>query len=268
MNKIILPAGTINKILYDLQNKDSRSLVMKYIGKSQYVFDDFLVTEKPPVGVDVNLIMIAFELIDYEDLPSGAMPDYRCDGKIIKYTNFFDKKNPNDNLYKIQQSDIHPELFDICSIYIHPQIEKKSDHIMVDLYTEAVEGFEAFLNKCSDKQAVTRSLTALAILDYVETKFKKEKHVIKKIMPTPEQIEQADRSGEKYVSQPVIVKDISIQYIYEPHSTRKYQRHCEAWGVRGHYRHYKSGKVIFIRSHIKGKGRLKDTRYIINGGLI
>lgn len=30
---------------------------------------------------------------------------------------------------------------------------------------------------------------------------------------------------------------------------------CPAWGVRGHYRHYKNGKVIFIDSFVKGKER-------------
>lgn len=30
---------------------------------------------------------------------------------------------------------------------------------------------------------------------------------------------------------------------------------CDCWGVRGHYRHYKSGKVIFIKEYKKGKER-------------
>ena len=28
---------------------------------------------------------------------------------------------------------------------------------------------------------------------------------------------------------------------------------CPAWGVRGHYRHYKSGKVVYIQPHVRGK---------------
>lgn len=39
----------------------------------------------------------------------------------------------------------------------------------------------------------------------------------------------------------------------------------EGWSVRGHYRHYKSGKVIFIESFEKGKNRSqasqKKTKY-------
>lgn len=30
---------------------------------------------------------------------------------------------------------------------------------------------------------------------------------------------------------------------------------CPAWGVRGHYRHYKNGKVVFISPYTKGKDR-------------
>ena len=28
--------------------------------------------------------------------------------------------------------------------------------------------------------------------------------------------------------------------------------HCPAWGVRGHYRHYKNGKVSYVRPYVKG----------------
>ena len=32
---------------------------------------------------------------------------------------------------------------------------------------------------------------------------------------------------------------------------------CPAWGVRGHYRHYRNGKTIFIESYIKGREKAK-----------
>ena len=38
---------------------------------------------------------------------------------------------------------------------------------------------------------------------------------------------------------------------------KKAEIHCLAWGVRGHFRHYRNGKVIFINSYIKGKEREK-----------
>lgn len=42
---------------------------------------------------------------------------------------------------------------------------------------------------------------------------------------------------------------------------------CPCWSVRGHYRHYKSGKVVFIKNYEKGKekGKVKpkDKTYTI-----
>jgi hypothetical protein len=29
--------------------------------------------------------------------------------------------------------------------------------------------------------------------------------------------------------------------------------HCPAWGVRGHYRHYRDGRISYVKSYIKGK---------------
>ena len=35
--------------------------------------------------------------------------------------------------------------------------------------------------------------------------------------------------------------------------------HCPAWGVRGHYRHYKTGKVSYVKPYVKGKNRAAYT---------
>lgn len=46
---------------------------------------------------------------------------------------------------------------------------------------------------------------------------------------------------------------------------RKIKRHCLAWSVRGHYRHYKNGKVVFVEQYMKGKkkeaGNYEPKRY-------
>lgn len=56
---------------------------------------------------------------------------------------------------------------------------------------------------------------------------------------------------------------------------RKYAKHinhckhvftCEHWEVRGHYRHYKSGKVVYVKPFEKGKNKdtkLKDKIYTL-----
>lgn len=43
---------------------------------------------------------------------------------------------------------------------------------------------------------------------------------------------------------------------------RIHQITCQAWGVRGHYRHYKNGTVIFIQPYVKGKKRSEYQRKV------
>ena len=60
--------------------------------------------------------------------------------------------------------------------------------------------------------------------------------------------------------------DIDVDAFIADHPPRKHDEasndavkiwHCPAWEVRGHYRHYKSGKVTYVKPHAKGK--LRDT---------
>lgn len=51
----------------------------------------------------------------------------------------------------------------------------------------------------------------------------------------------------------VFLLDDIIKYV--SHSGRHHTYSCEAWGVRGHFRHYKSGKVVWISEYEKGKKR-------------
>lgn len=51
---------------------------------------------------------------------------------------------------------------------------------------------------------------------------------------------------------------------------RKYSKHinhnkhhysCEAWEVKGHFRHYKNGKTVWVKPFTKGKGKVKEKEY-------
>ncbi len=44
--------------------------------------------------------------------------------------------------------------------------------------------------------------------------------------------------------------------------------HCPAWGVRGHYRHYKNGKVSYVKPYVKGKNKsaYAGREYTLPGG--
>ena len=44
----------------------------------------------------------------------------------------------------------------------------------------------------------------------------------------------------------------------KPSGNKTREINCPCWSVRGHYRHYKSGKVIFVKEFEKGKQRGKE----------
>lgn len=50
-------------------------------------------------------------------------------------------------------------------------------------------------------------------------------------------------------------KCYSIKGKNRPETREEHKILCPAWSVRGHMRHYKSGKVVFINPYIKGKKR-------------
>lgn len=65
---------------------------------------------------------------------------------------------------------------------------------------------------------------------------------------------------EKHKETLYLLNDI-IKYNGEVKAAAKHHKiNCESWNVKGHYRHYKSGKVVFIAEYKKGKNREnKDT---------
>ena len=45
---------------------------------------------------------------------------------------------------------------------------------------------------------------------------------------------------------------------------RRYERHTDSWGVRGHYRTYKSGKTVWVKAYTKGNAEKRnDKEYFV-----
>lgn len=64
---------------------------------------------------------------------------------------------------------------------------------------------------------------------------------------------QAREASNNTVSPKVIkIDDVTVIYPNKGNGERTFTRHTESWLVRGHFRHYKSGKVVAIKPFIKG----------------
>lgn len=53
----------------------------------------------------------------------------------------------------------------------------------------------------------------------------------------------------------VDISGIKIRYVYIDVPKKVYNRYVEGWHVRGHMRHYKSGKTVYIKPYYKGNNK-------------
>lgn len=140
-------------------------------------------------------------------------------------------------------------------------------------YADPIE----YLNRQNDVEEIRANLTAcinlfkgvLICADYLlkhpEEK-RKERHARSHSGNNPN-----DKSSQKRADSVQVISLNSLRFktankkIANVLKSKKIHRIAEGWSVRGHYRHYKSGKVIFIESFEKGKNRSqasqKKTKY-------
>lgn len=62
-----------------------------------------------------------------------------------------------------------------------------------------------------------------------------------------------NRSGSRNNRRMLTVRKYTIGNEVLSELPRKYERHTDSWGVRGHYRTYKSGKTVWVRPYTKGE---------------
>lgn len=227
-----------NAAMFNYTN--SKDILMKFTNLDWLTFDNYLVEAVCDKQHENFNTAFFFEILSKDELPI-LMEDLEPNAKlIIHYFDFFKEQ---------------------LELYIAPQIVIRENEPVLDLYAEPADNCKDYFLSLPD--CLQRVATAIFVLNYVEQKLQKNKQILKRKMPTPEQKETIHSANKGYKSNPIVLKDISVQYVYEPHEQKKYKRHCEAWGVRGHYRHLKNGKTIFIKPFIKGKGKIKNTHYII-----
>lgn len=85
------------------------------------------------------------------------------------------------------------------------------------------------------------------------------------------QVTKKERENYEYKPRECYLLNDIVKYvsIHPNKSSIKYR--CEVWGVRGHIRHYKDGKIVFIKPYKKGRKRdvlePKSKTYLLEGGV-
>jgi len=175
--------------------------------------------------------------------------------------------------------------FTLAPITISATQKNIDNHNVVDLAVDIIpedkawsdNGFKTVddLPKQISDTLIKFSFSLAAIFAKIQTDSFKTKNKIERFAKSIEdQAEEKKACGTSATnrtqskntsSTKTIILDAGISLRIEKNSAlhHSFTRRCEAWSVRGHYRHLKSGKIIYIRPHQKGKGRLKNTSYAV-----
>lgn len=125
-----------------------------------------------------------------------------------------------------------------------------------DCYEELKKDIGSFIEFCH------------AFMLYVMTyqRDRKEKHSVPRKYSREHRISTSQNK--------IYLLDDIVKYVYDNYVPQggTHNIQCECWGVRGHYRTYKSGKKIWINAFKKGKKRNetepKDKTYYLSKGAI
>ena len=92
----------------------------------------------------------------------------------------------------------------------------------------------------------------------VQKRQKNEPETVEEKQEDEEVKEDKEKNSKKRPDQKSIVLNgvriaSSSEKLIRKISSKKRQRFVESWNVRGHYRHYKSGKTVYVKPYRKGK---------------
>ena len=139
--------------------------------------------------------------------------------------------------------------------------EYNKDDVMYDRCKCFEYDRESYIkNEIADDFQIEAELSCIIWACYYIMTAKREKSV--KPKGTPRGQKESIKESKKHYDKKVFLLDEIIEYVNEIGISQNTHTgkpiNCPCWSVRGHYRHYKSGKVIFVKEHEKGKQRGKE----------
>lgn len=132
------------------------------------------------------------------------------------------------------------------------QRKKELENLTINTYCNAVY-FEMYLMELLESRNVTT-----VDLEEIQT-----------VVKTSKPGNKAKKKNKPRVTKEITLnfKDIERVVYSRPELPRTYTHHVESFDVAGHYRHYKSGKVVFVKGYTKGNKdakQISDKTYKIN----
>nr|DAE47948.1 MAG TPA: hypothetical protein [Bacteriophage sp.] len=214
----------------------------------------------------MNIIQIPFDHKMFNESFSGSIDNFIFDDFALLFTKQENIEIALRVFFKCENGDITGT--QIHLVKLHEEWIKNISY-EVRLSDEKECGFNVFCNSDDEKYLnigfhITEIVfkTILYIMNTPRDKIIKPK-------TSKEKKEKTTRIPNSNTNKIYLLDEI-VDYVNENGLTISPGKHiinCPCWSVRGHYRHYKSGKVVFIKNYEKGKekGKVKpkDKTYAI-----
>lgn len=256
-----LGMSLINKCIDYVRNKEFISeepaLIIKGYEKleEKYKDSDIIITR-----IDVENIVKWFETLKYESLKfplnEGTLKYSLNDIEYLAhFTNDF-----GDCVIEVWEKKYNQEF-----IFLLKSLVKFNKNGYEILPLEYVNKTIPNLKWKNDYPRIeTHSKTVLAQLYYIN-EINCNKNII---VQTKRNSDKNIKSAMNVNIYEVTYKTICMsnkKYIYvdecNNHSIRKFERKTDSWSVMGHFRHYKNGKIVFIKPFTKGQGQKINHKY-------
>lgn len=182
------------------------------------------------------------------------------------------------NRYKISEDNRTIDVYEVAKIYIRQNYLREDQRIAKDkanaegILVVLDDGekvwYEPIILNQSEFFSSSRSTLVPAVMMYaaVQFAFKNRPAVFREVTEIKHCSSGAHKSKNCKSSVPVrhlVLDHKELNELMLGHYTpAKREIKCSAWGVSGHWRHYKNGKVVWVRPYVKGKDRHKPEAYI------
>ena len=209
-----------------------------------YNMDRFIIDEKA-----YNIIYNEYEKIRQQG------------GGIIEFINpipnliliFGSNKKP-DMKVKIQSEDDNSLLYSILPLSeddntVEFRIETRKDFYLSDKWKSLPDSFKEIDNVYSTLMYIINTYRTPVIIKDTESTTRLVRSKLRKT-----KFSQTVKAYESYCY--LLRKKVIRRYRKDKNAPKQYKSPCEySYMVRGHYRHYKSGKVIWIEPYIVNEGK-------------
>ena len=192
----------------------------------------------------------------------------------ILYISFYFYTKKDYDYFKIL--DIKIDLNKLRYNHKHEYLEGDIDYNFNEVNSNKsfkVLGYNQYISSLNKKDLIEQTVSFcifnfLTLFIYLETKIKETKDVrtiiknvkddkVSNIKKDNSNTTNTNKQNKRSIVNLNLSEKIQIQYVGDRKQLsglkKRYTRHVGSWNVRGYVRHYKNGKVVMVKPHVRGK---------------